>query len=131
MKQEKKVPTSKPTDAEKVEEWMINLEHPFKNEIDAVRTIIKGASNKVAERIKWNAPSYYYQEEMVTFNHRATQHVHLVFHHPAIVNIQSDLLEGDYKDRRMMYLRNMKEVKAHKKELQNVIKQLVIFIDNQ
>ena len=68
---------------------------------------------------------------MVTFNHRATQHVHLVFHHPAVVNIQSELLEGNYKDRRMMYLRNMEELKANKKELQNIIKRLINFIDNQ
>ncbi len=96
-----------------------------------VRKIIKGADKKIAERIKWNAPSYYYKEDLVTFHLRATKHVHLVFHRPWIVNIKSGLLEGDYKDRRMMYLRNMQEVKANKKELENIMNELITFIDKQ
>ncbi len=61
----------------------------MKAEIEAVRTIIKNADSKMLERIKWNAPSYYYKEDLVTFNPRATKHVHLVFHHAAIVKIKS------------------------------------------
>jgi uncharacterized protein YdhG (YjbR/CyaY superfamily) len=109
---------------------MHKLEHPLKAEIEAVRTIIKGANNKIEERIKWNAPSYYYKEDIVTFNHRATNHVHLVFHHPTIVNIKSGLLEGDYRDRRMMYLRNVQDVKANRKEVEYIMNELINFIDN-
>jgi len=35
------------------------------------------------------------------------------------------LLEGDYKDRRMMYLADMKDIKAKKSELEKILKQLV------
>jgi uncharacterized protein YdhG (YjbR/CyaY superfamily) len=123
---------SKPklTDAEQVELYMDKLEHPLKKEIEAVRKIIKDASNKITERIKWNAPSYFYQEDMVTFHVRPNHHVHLVFHHSENVNIKSALPEGDYKDRRMIYLRNMQEIKKHKKELQQIISQLINFIGN-
>ena len=62
---------------------------------------------------------------------RAQQHVHLVFHHPHIVNIPSDLLEGDYKDRRMMYLKDAAAVKKHKKELEQIMKELTAFIDSK
>ena len=125
----KKNDEGKPADTEKVNEYMSKLNHPLKTEMEAVRLIIKNANSKIAERIKWNAPSYYYKEDLVTFNPRATQHVHLVFHHPAIVHIKSNLLEGDYKDRRMMYLSNTQEVKANKKELEKIMTELMEMID--
>jgi uncharacterized protein YdhG (YjbR/CyaY superfamily) len=109
---------------DEVNTFMQQLEHPLKAEIEAVRAIIK-ANHKIAERIKWNAPSFFYTDDLATIHVKARQHVHLIFHHPAIVKIKSTLLEGDYKDRRMMYFENMKEVKARKKELTRIIKELV------
>ncbi len=90
-----KMPSIK-KDINQVNEYMIKLVHPLKTEIEVVRTIIKNADSKILERIKWNAPSYYHKEDLVTFNPRATKHVHLVFHHAAIVKIKSSLLQGDY-----------------------------------
>ena len=113
------------TDSEKVSAYMLALEHPLKAEIEAVREIIKAANANLQERIKWNAPSYFYREDLVTFHTRPTKHVHLVFHHPYIVQIQSDLLTGDHKDRRMAYFRNMEEIQARKSGLQSIINQLV------
>lgn len=119
---------TKLTDEEQVAEWMQKLEHPLKKEMDEVRTIIKASNSNIKERIKWNAPSYYCKEDILTFNHRATQHVHLIFHHPTIVKIKSALLEGDYKDRRMLYLADMKAIKVHKKELQRIVNESVQLI---
>lgn len=116
-------------DAACVEEYMKKLKHPFKEEIESLRIIIRGANSKISERIKWNAPSYYYKEDLVTFNPRATKHVHLVFHHAEVVNIVSPLLEGDYKDRRMVYLKNMNEVNANKPEIVRIMNQLVDKLD--
>lgn len=129
MAKTKKVDSTN-NDQEKVTSFMAELKHPLKAEIEAVRAIIKGANNKIAERVKWNAPSYYYKEDLVTFNPRAQQHVHLVFHNIAVVSIKSELLHGDYKDRRMMYFENMKDIKANKKELENIINELIKQMDN-
>ena len=109
---------------EEVNAFMEQLEHPLKAEIEAVRAIIK-TNRKICERVKWNAPSFFYTDDLATIHVKAKQHVHLIFHHPAIVKIKSDLLEGDYKDRRMMYFENMKEVKSRKKELTSIISELV------
>ncbi|NBB19003.1 DUF1801 domain-containing protein [Runella sp. CRIBMP] len=118
--------TPKKTDEEKVSEYMHLLEHPLKAEINALRAIIMAAHPALRERIKWNAPSYYYEGvDLVTFNLRMTQKVHLVFHHAAIVNISSAMLEGNYKDRRMMYFNNMAEVEIHRAELQRIMVELV------
>jgi len=123
--------TAVPTlsDAEKVKAYMALLEHPLKAEIEAIKEIIQNSNSKINERIKWNAPSYYYKEDLVTFNHRNQKQVHLVFHHPTIVNIQSGLLEGDYKDRRMTYFADMAAVQANKAELEKIMNKLVDLID--
>jgi uncharacterized protein YdhG (YjbR/CyaY superfamily) len=115
--------------AGEVSTYMKNLDHPLKEEIEALRGIIKNSDSRLAERIKWNAPSYHYRDDIVTFNPRATRHVHLVFHHPHIVKINSTMLEGDYKDRRMAYFKDMKEVKAGKKELEKIMTEMVNWID--
>lgn len=121
---------SKPTEAEQVNEWIDKLDASFKPSINAVRKIIKAASAKLNERIKWNAPSYYYNEDIVTFGPtKAKDKIILVFHHPDIVKIRSELLGGNYKDRRLVYLNSMKEIKDAQNELERIIKESVAMID--
>lgn len=125
MKESSKTPGYE-TDQEEVEAFMATLEHPLKDEIEAVRQIIKKAGPKLCERIKWAAPSYYVgKTDLVTFNTRSEKKVLLVFHNIAIVDIASPLLEGTYKDRRLMYFNNMAEVKANKPELVRIIKEYI------
>lgn len=122
----KKTVAAGPVKKDKVMAYMRKLKHPLKVEMETVRKIIKGVDKKISERIKWKAPSYHYNgTDMVTFNAWAEKNIHLVFHHPAIVKIKSSLLQGDYKDRRMMYFNSMKEVRAGKKELQRIMKELI------
>jgi uncharacterized protein YdhG (YjbR/CyaY superfamily) len=127
----KKPASSKLNDEEQVKEYLKQLKHPLKAEIEAVRSIIKNVNKNIGERIKWKAPSYYYKEDLVTFNAWADKLVHLVFHHPAIVKIKSPLLQGDYPTRRMVYFKNMKEVKENKKELERVMKELLKLTDKK
>jgi hypothetical protein len=123
MAKSSKTPSYK-NDEEEVEAFMATLEHPLKNEIDAVRLIIKNANPNLCERIKWAAPSYYIgKTDLVTFNTRSEKKVLLVFHNIAIVSIPSPLLEGEYNDRRLMYFNNMAEVEANKPELERIIKE--------
>ena len=121
---------SKPTEAEQVNEWMDKVDTSFKPSINAVRKIIKTAAAKLNERIKWNAPSYYYKEDIVTFGPtKAKDKIMLVFHHPDIVKIRSELLQGNYKDRRLVYLNSTKEIKDAQQELERIIKESVAMID--
>ena len=121
---------SKPTEAEQVNDWMDKLDVSFKPSINAVRKIIKTAAAKLNERIKWNAPNYYYKEDIVTFGPtKAKDKIILVFHHPGIVKIRSELLQGTYKDRRLVYLNSTKEIKDAQQELERIIKESVAMID--
>ena len=108
-----------------VNDFMKKLEHPLKNEIELVRTIILESDPSILEQVKWNAPSFRNTEDFVTFNVRPVDKIHLVFHHPSIVQIKSDLLEGEYKDRRMLYLGNRAEIDAARIEIQRIIRQSI------
>ena len=125
-----KARSSKPTEREQVGEWMSKLDPSFKSSINAVRKIIKEAGPQLNERIKWNAPSYYYDEDVVTFGPtKAKDKLILVFHHPTIVKIKSSLLQGDYKDRRLVYLNSAKEIKETREELARIIKESIALMD--
>jgi uncharacterized protein YdhG (YjbR/CyaY superfamily) len=124
-----KIKSAKPTEQEQVNDWMDKLDTEMKPAVNAVRKIIKAAGPELNERIKWNAPSYYYKEDIVTFGPaRSKDKVILVFHHPKIVKIKSDLLKGNYKDRRLTYFNSVKEIKDNKKELERIIKQSIELI---
>ena len=111
---------------DKVDEFLENLSHPLKAEVEAVRSIIKGVSKDIHEEVKWNAPSFNYKGEyLVTFNLRETKRIHLVFHNPQIAKVKNDLLEGDYVDRRMVYFVNMKDIKTNKSLLEKALKDLI------
>lgn len=115
----------------KVDEFLENLSHPLKAEVEAVRSIIKGVNQDINEEIKWKAPSFNFKGEyLVTFNLRDEKRIHLVFHNPQISKVKSKLLEGDYKDRRMMYFADMQNIKAKKKLLEKALKDLIKLIDS-
>jgi uncharacterized protein YdhG (YjbR/CyaY superfamily) len=114
---------------EKVNEFMDKLDHPFKAEVQAIREIILNVDKLITENIKWNAPSFSHKDYIATFNLHAKQHVHLVFHNPEIPNVKSELLEGDYPDRRMAYFSNMDDVKAKKPALEKAVKELLRLMD--
>jgi len=111
---------------DKVDEFLENLSHPLKVEIEALRSIIKGVNKDINEEIKWKAPSFNYKGEyLVTFNLREEKRVHLVFHNPMIAKVKSELLECDYVDRRMAYFADMKDIKAKKSMLEKALKDLI------
>ena len=114
--------------ATNVNEFMDNLDHPLKAEVQVLRDIIKSADQNIFEEIKWKAPSFsYLGNYLVTFNLRDRKRVHLVFHNPDISKVKSNLLEGDYVDRRMAYFTNMEEIESKKTALKSVLKDLIKF----
>jgi hypothetical protein len=115
---------------DQVNEYMAKLEHPLKAEVEAVRKIILGASSKIGERIKWNSPSFYYKEDLAAFHLRPQDYIHLVLIFPkGLIKESSGLLEGDYKDRRMAYFYDMKDVKSKEESLKRVVIEWVKLMD--
>jgi hypothetical protein len=113
----------KPSDKEQVESYLSQLDYPLKDVVEALRQVILTSSEKLNERIKWNAPSYFTNVDLLTINLRSTEFVMIVFHHVSIVEIRSPELKGDYKDRRLMYFHGMNEVVEKTITLRNIIKE--------
>lgn len=111
---------------EDVDAYMAKSDHPLKAEVEELRKIIKGVDTDILEEVKWNAPSFSYNDYLATFNLRDTKRVHLIFHAKRTPEITSELLEGNYPDgRRMAYFYDMKDVKAKQAELERVVKELI------
>lgn len=108
-----------------VDEMLEARQHPLEAEVQAVRRIIKGVDERITEEWKWNAPSFSYKGYLVTFNLHATDRVHLVFHDGAILGDQGGLLEGDYPDRRMVYLTDLDDIEAKAPRLQRAVKEWI------
>jgi len=112
-------------DSSAVDSYMRDIDHPFKAEMEAVRAIILGVSDEISERIKWNAPSFFYKEEdLGAFHPRATEYAHLILLFPGGEGMDdgSGLLEGNHKDRREAKFHSLDDVKTKKRALEKLVK---------
>jgi hypothetical protein len=112
-----------------VDAYLAELDHPLKAEVQALRDIIKGVHPSITEEVKWVAPSFSYKGYLATFNLRARQHVHLIFHNGAILGDTSGLLQGEYVDRRMAYFTDMDDVRAKAGALVKCIERWIKLMD--
>lgn len=123
---------TKQTGPQQVADFLLNLEHPLKKEIEEVRKIILSANEQITEHIKWNAPSFQYKnEDRVTFNLHGKGFFRLIFHCGAKVqenNVKESLLD-DAKgilewvshDRAIVKFTDMNDVKEKEDKLVEVI----------
>jgi hypothetical protein len=135
-----KAPGTKPTKRsasapENVETFLASLDHPFKQEILALRQIILGADPSIAEGIKWNAPSFRTSEYFATFHLRAKDGVQVILHLGAKTRDNSTagiaiadpelLLKWLAKDRASATFRDLKDIDARRAAFANVIRQWI------
>ena len=121
-------------DSDKIDAHPATAAHPRNAEIQAIRTIVLAASGALAERIKWNGPSFYHRaskKDFAAINLRATERVHLVmvFHGGTMIAGRRGLLEGDYKDRRMAYFFDMNDLAAKRTTLEAVVREWVALVE--
>jgi hypothetical protein len=63
-----------------VDAFLAQVEHPFKDEIQAIRAAILEASPEIGEGVKWNAPSYRTHEYFATTNLRVKGGIGVILH---------------------------------------------------
>jgi len=117
---------------EDVETFLASLEHPFKQEILALRQIILGADPSIAEGIKWNAPSFRTSEFFATFHLRAKDGVQVILHlgakkrESATTGIgvadPESMLQWLGKDRASVKFRDRKDIEARGAAFADVIR---------
>lgn len=109
-----------------VDAYMAKLRHPLKAGVEAMRRAIRDAAPGIQEQVKWNAPSFRTEQDyLCTFNLRPGNPVLLVFHNPRIPKVPSPILEGDFKDRRIVTFVDAKDMEAKTPEVVRVVAALV------
>ena len=116
-----------------VDEFLLRLEHPQKDAIEAIRRIIRGADPAIAEGIKWNAPSFRTTEYFATTHLRAKSGVGVVLHLGAkarnIANVPIEdprgLLQWVAKDRAIVTFADVDDVKARRLALESIVRQWI------
>ncbi len=105
-----------------VDAYMATLDHPQKAEVAALRAIIMGANPRIAERIKWNVPSFYYHADLAAFHLRAKGCVQLVMLFPhGLVADPTGLLTGAWPDRRLATFSDLADVQAKQAALTAIV----------
>lgn len=122
------MPTKYPTD---VNGHLDTRKHPLREEIDAVREIIKNASSEIKEHVKWNGPSFYMEtpekdydfgnivmlrEEFVQF---------IIVYYKGLPENDHGILTGTWKDRNEIRFMDMADIKSKKDALTEVVKDWV------
>lgn len=120
---------------EAVDQFMAGLKHRCKAEVEALRQVILRADDSIAEGIKWNAPSFRTSEYFATTNLRARTGVGLILHFGARVRKTpvdgtqipdpARLLKWLARDRAMVELKDLDDLRAKKAALQAVLRQWI------
>jgi uncharacterized protein YdhG (YjbR/CyaY superfamily) len=126
-------PAAKPDPG--VAEFLRELNHPLKKDIETVRKIILGVSPKIAEGIKWNSLSFRTAEYFATVNLRSRDRVQLVFHMGAKVKDNStdgmqiadprDLIRWIAKERCLVTVGAGKEIAGNRAALAAIVRKWI------
>lgn len=131
-----------PSQTEAVDAYMKKLKHPMKEAAQLLREIFLSTDKSIGEEIAWNAPSFYYTGKMKAFapkeykrfiaglNFFKKDCLRVIFLKGVLANDKTGLLTGDYKDgRRLALFSSMNEIKEKKKDLQQVVKDILKKMD--
>jgi hypothetical protein len=113
----------------KVNEFIAKLEHPLKAEMEAVRNIITKTNPEMEEDIKWGGPSFYYKEDMATFNPRIKNYVAVIFHKGSLIANRASFFEDAPKGKVYAKFYSMADVEANKTALEQLVKGWVTAMD--
>jgi hypothetical protein len=113
-----------------VDQFLAQLEHPLKAEIQEVRQIVLGAIPGVTERVKWNAPSFCFNgDDRVTMRLQPGNRLGVIFHRGVKVKDATNFAFADptglmvwqAKDRATVSLKTMEDVNAHRAALAELV----------
>ncbi len=116
-----------------VTDFLDELIHPFREEIEHLRICILSADKHLTENIKWNGPNYCFEnEDRITMRIQplTTKNVQLIFHRGAKKQAQptdkliantSKILVWKENDRAIATFKNMQDINNAKAELTEII----------
>lgn len=119
-----------------VTDFLNELNHPFRDEIEQLRICVLSADKNLTENIKWNGPNYCFDnEDRITMRIQPpTKQVQLIFHRGAKKQEQpkNSLIEDKFKlliwkenDRAIATFKNMEDIENSKANLTEIVKEWI------
>lgn len=115
-----------------VSDFLDELNHPFRTEIEKLRHIILDAADGLTENIKWNGPNYCFGEvDRITMRIQPPKQVQLIFHRGAkkleqpverLIQSGSSMLIWKENDRAIASFKTMPDIENGEAELKVVVK---------
>ncbi|SEI53881.1 protein of unknown function (DU1801) [Dyadobacter sp. SG02] len=116
--------------SKKVDDFLSELNHPLKNEMQVIRQIIMEADPALTEEVKWGGPSFYYKGDIATFSPRVKDQAVLVFHEGEQLTPRT-VLEPAPKGKAYAKFSTMAEIEAKREDLKAVIKEWIELMDKK
>jgi len=121
-----------------VDEFMENLDHSFKAEIEEIRLAILSADLTISDGIKWNAPSYRTTEYFATTNLREKTGIGVILHLGAKVRDENPdglavkdpdgLLKWLARDRASIVFKDLDDFHLKKGAFIRIIQQWIAYV---
>ena len=120
-----------------VTDFLDELNHPFRKEIEFLRNVVLSADNNLTENIKWNGPNYCSNnDDRITMRIQPTtsKQIQIIFHRGAkkqeqptdkMITSKSKILVWKENDRAIASFKNMQDIDNAKTELTEIIKQWI------
>lgn len=120
-----------------VTNFLDELNHQFRKEIEQLRNLILTANNNLTENIKWNGPNYCFgNEDRITMRIQpiTTKKIQVIFHCGAKVQEQPkdkliqtnlDILTWKTNDRAVATFKNIQDIEKAKTDLTKIINEWI------
>jgi uncharacterized protein YdhG (YjbR/CyaY superfamily) len=105
-----------------VESWLARYENPMKDVVLRMRDIVLGADPRIAECIKWQAPTFTFEGNLASFFPKSKQHASLMFHTGARIPGRHPRLEGTGDTSRVMKVGSIAEAEAARPDLERIVR---------
>jgi hypothetical protein len=120
---------------QEVTRFLIELNHPFIEEINELRTIILSSEKEIVENIKWNGPNYMFNnQDFLTMRINPPKKIQLIFHRGAkklqqpenkLIQDASTLLVWKENDRAILELNSLDQIRKNKTNLIEIIEKWI------
>jgi hypothetical protein len=120
---------------QEVTRFLIELNHPFIEEINELRTIILSSEKELIENIKWNGPNYTFNnQDFLTMRINTPKKIQLIFHRGAkklqqtenkLIQDASNLLVWKENDRAILELNSSDQIRKNKTTLIEIIEKWI------
>jgi hypothetical protein len=104
-----------------VDAWFRSYENPMKEVVLRVREIVLGADPRIAECIKWQAPTFTFEGNLASFFPKSRQHASLMFHLGARIPGHHPRLEGGGGTGRVMKIASVSEADSAKQDIERIV----------